>query len=248
MKKWEAKEYLNNFNFVTNYGSGVIELLNLTPNMKGLDLGCGNGDLTLELSEKDINIIGIDQSFDMIELAKKRHPNLEFYNIDALKMPYQNEFDFVFSNAVFHWIKEQELLAKNISTSLKQGGQLVCEFGGYGCASKVHEALKKAFNKRNIEYVFPFYFPNISTHTKILEDNGLTVTHAFLFDRFTKLNEGNTVIDWIKMFVTEAFINIEENIKNEIYSEVLSTLKPTLLKEDGWYIDYVRIRIKAIKN
>ena len=41
----------------------------------------------------------------------------------------KSQFDVVFSNAVFHWIKDHENLLDNIHKVLKPKGLLVCEFG-----------------------------------------------------------------------------------------------------------------------
>jgi trans-aconitate 2-methyltransferase len=40
--------------------------------------------------------------------------------------------DVVFSNAVFHWISDHELLFSNLARVLRTGGQLVAQWGGAG--------------------------------------------------------------------------------------------------------------------
>lgn len=96
------------------------------------------------------------------------------------------EVDAIFSNAVFHWIGDQEKLLKNISKSLKDNGQLVCEFGGKGCAETIHLALQNEFERRNLIYPRVFYFPTISEYAPIVEKSGLKVVYATLFDRITE--------------------------------------------------------------
>lgn len=41
------------------------------------------------------------------------------------------QFDVVFSNAVFHWIKDHDTLLQNVRKVLKPNGWLVCEFGAH---------------------------------------------------------------------------------------------------------------------
>lgn len=50
------------------------------------------------------------------------------------------------------------------------------------------------------------------------------------------------------MFVTEAFKGMDNNLKNEIINEVQNDLYDDLYINGKWYIDYVRIRIRARKE
>ena len=54
--------------------------------------------------------------------------------------------------------------------------------------------------------------------------------------------------DWINMFVTEPFKNIDHITANEIITNAVNKLKPILFENGVWYADYVRIRFKAQKN
>ena len=45
-----------------------------------------------------------------------------------------------------------------INNALKTSGQLVCEFGGKGCAETVHSELERLFAKRGLKYKRTFYF------------------------------------------------------------------------------------------
>jgi len=40
---------------------------------------------------------------------------MEFRVCDALNLPFAEEFNVVFSNAVFHWISDHDMLLKNIN-------------------------------------------------------------------------------------------------------------------------------------
>jgi len=73
----------------------------LKPSDNVLDIGCGNGDPTLECACVVRNIVGIDFSETMVEAAKKklmtrRVRNAEFLCVDAHDLPYkEGEFDSV---------------------------------------------------------------------------------------------------------------------------------------------------------
>ncbi|MCI9141099.1 MAG: methyltransferase domain-containing protein [Lachnospiraceae bacterium] len=246
---WNAQNYQDNFCFVSQYGEGVMELLTIPEGSRVIDLGCGNGTLTEKLAERGYTVTGIDASKDMLALAQKEHPDLTFIQGDALSFTLEEKADAIFSNAVFHWIdeKNQEIMIANIADQLREGGELVCEFGGYGCAEAVHSTLEKCFAERGLLYPRTFYFPTVGEYTPLLEKHGLRVEFATLFDRLTPQNSEHGVIDWINMFVTKPFEGMDEKVKNDILQETENTLYERLFLDGKWYIDYVRIRIRARK-
>jgi len=71
----------------------------------------------------------VDFSENLIEIAKKRYPQLKFRTADALNLPFSpNFFDKVFSIAVLHHIPSKGLRLKfltEIKRVLKPGGSLV---------------------------------------------------------------------------------------------------------------------------
>ena len=68
---WNANDYKNGFSFVPEYGESVINLKTKDKGSRVIDLGCGNGMLTDKLAEKGYHETGIDDSDDMLELARK---------------------------------------------------------------------------------------------------------------------------------------------------------------------------------
>ncbi|MDO4181014.1 MAG: methyltransferase domain-containing protein [Bacteroidales bacterium] len=248
---WNAQEYLQDFSFVPRYGEDVLNLLDVHTGDRVIDLGCGNGMLTKRLSEMGLNVTGIDASEEMLGIARSSYPELTFIKSDALDFTVDEPVDAVFSNAVFHWIDrdKQPLLLRQINRALKPGGELVCEFGGKGCASKVHEALRQSFRKRGLEYAFSFYFPTIGEYATLLEQAGFKVVYAWLFDRPTACKNGECGLrDWIRMFDKQPFRMMDANTENEILSEAEQALSNDLFNQGSWHIDYVRIRLKAIKE
>ena len=53
---------------------------------------------------------------------------------------------------------------------------------------------------------------------------------------------------WIGMFVTAPFVGVDASLREAILSEAEDALRGTLQRADGtWVIDYVRIRLRAVK-
>ncbi len=246
--KWDAKEYKDNFSFVPKYGEDVLHLIEHKAPAFVVDLGCGNGIITNKLFEKGYQVLGIDNSLDMLEQAKKNYPTLSFLYADATTFQLQNKADVIFSNAVFHWINDQNALIRNLYSNLKSSGELVFEFGGYGCAEMIHSTLEKIFKEYELTYKRTFYFPTIAEYAALLEEHGFLVKYAVLFDRMTKQVGSNGLIQWILMFDKEPFIGVKEELKEKILVKAANILKSKLYYNGNWYVDYVRIRMRAIKK
>lgn len=246
---WNAEEYKKHFSFVPQYGTDVFDLITADKGSLLVDLGCGNGTLSKKLAEMGYRVLGVDASEDMLALAKAEYPDLKFISGNALSFTLEQKADVIFSNAVFHWIdaEKQEEMLENIANQLAPGGELVCEFGGYGCAEAVHSTLEKCFAARGLHYPRTFYFPTIGEYAPLLEKHGLRVEYATLFDRPTVQQTENGLTDWIDMFVTKPFEGMEPALKAEILSETESALRDRLFIGGKWVIDYVRIRFRARK-
>lgn len=247
---WDANKYTSDFSFVHQYGESVTELIDVDINSMLLDLGCGNGALSKALRDKGYIVKGIDASKELLDIARKNYPGIEFIQADATSFSLQEPVDVVFSNAVFHWIDQelQQSMLKCVYNALKENGQFVFEFGGYGNNQLIHGALAKIFSEYEYIYKMPFYFPTISEYTTLLENTGFRVRYAALFDRPTELKGENGLKDWINMFVKTPFSVIEnEDIRETIIDKAVDDLRKVLYKDGKWYADYVRIRIKAIK-
>ena len=249
---WDAKLYNEKHSFVYEYGKDLIELLNPKDDECILDLGCGSGQLTAEISKKAKMVIGMDSSQDMIQNARLNFPELEFELGDATDFHLDTVFNSVFSNAVLHWVTDFESAISCRYSNLIPGGKIVLEFGGKGNVQTIIEQLRKALNKKgytNQSNLHLWYFPSISEYTTHLEKAGFEVVFAQLYDRPTELSdEKNGIKDWISMFGSTFFIGVSTIDKEEILSEVQEVLKPVLLREGKWYADYKRLRVIAVKK
>ena len=93
-----------------------------------LDLGCGIGCFTFELSKKAKKVVGIDISKKVIDYAKKNNlkENIQYYVNDITRLNEINEsFDIVFSDMVFNYIENYDKLLKSIFDHLNENGTLI---------------------------------------------------------------------------------------------------------------------------
>ena len=65
----------------------------LMPGGSALDVACGSGKLTAELAKlarPGGRVVGLDFSPQMLEVARRHHPGIEFIEGDALKLPFED--------------------------------------------------------------------------------------------------------------------------------------------------------------
>ena len=248
---WDSKIYEKQHQFVSDYGADVLQWLAPKGGENILDVGCGTGQLVAQIAESGAHVLGTDASAEMIGTAKLNYPDIEFEVIDATKLPYNEQFDAIFSNATFHWIENQPALIEGLFKSLKIGGRLVAEFGGKGNVKSITDAITTAAKNLGLadRVITNFwFFPSISSYTGLLEKQGFEVEQAWLFDRPTKLVGEEGMYIWINQFAQHAFKNLKDDEAEAIKSLAVEILKPKYFKNGEWTADYRRLRIKAIKK
>lgn len=100
----------------------------LPPNGSVLDVGCGNGIISLQLGKDGFNIKGIDVSEKAIEKAKATNPfpNVTFEVADADKLKAGGEkFDAIICSEVLEHLNQPGRLLKELVPILKDTGILL---------------------------------------------------------------------------------------------------------------------------
>ncbi len=209
-------------------------------------MGCGTGVLTVQLADLCNKIVGVDSSQDMIDKAKEQFRNIEFMVCDALALPFENEFDVVFSNAVFHWISDHDALLKNIYKVLKPQGLLVCGFGANGNIAIIENAFARACNSLGYGCEPKFNFPTAEDFGKLLEDNGFVIDRIYDYDRPTVLKDREKgLVNWMKQFFAPQLAVMPEHIQVMVFEQVEELTREILWNGEEWVADYRRLRVIA---
>ena len=114
-----AEDWVKDHNDDTWWQEGTEYFLSLLPRgSRVLDVGCGGGIKTRYISDMGYEVIGIDFSEKMIEIARRENPGINFevidiYNVD--KVP--GTFDGIFAQAVLLHIPKSDTM--KVLTALK---------------------------------------------------------------------------------------------------------------------------------
>jgi 2-polyprenyl-3-methyl-5-hydroxy-6-metoxy-1,4-benzoquinol methylase len=98
----------------------------LKPGMTVLELGCGTGSFTRELARSGANVIAIDVSPDLLEIARANYSgsNVRYEIQNAYDLRYADAvFDSVVGSSVLHHLEIENAL-RQIYRVLKPGGTI----------------------------------------------------------------------------------------------------------------------------
>jgi trans-aconitate 2-methyltransferase len=144
-RDWDARTYQRIDVPHEDWANKVLDRLALRGDERVLDAGCGSGRVTKLLQGRLPNgyVVGVDASPSMIESARAElDPERTELHVQSLTdLELDEPVDAVFSNAVFHWIADHELLFRRLHAALRPGGRVAVQCGGSGNIAKFHEHL-----------------------------------------------------------------------------------------------------------
>jgi hypothetical protein len=123
--------------------------------------------------------------------------------------------------------------------------------GGKHNIENIHGAIKCVMMEEGLEDEIPGesnYFPSVAEQCELLEKVGFTVSDVMYFKRPTKLEGDDGMRLWINQFCDFFFKNISNELREKITTKTVRRLRNTNYHDGQWSADYVRLRIKAIKE
>lgn len=258
--QWDAQQYAKHSASQFAWALELITKLKLCGDETLLDIGSGDGKVTATIADRlpRGKVIGIDNSKEMIELARRRHgdyPNLQlkFKHLDVRQLDENNRFDFVFSNAALHWIKNHPPMLLRIRKAIKIGGRLLFQMGGRGNAEQVVAILDKLIGGKWGSYfsgfAFPYGFHSPEEYSQWLVDAGLKPLRVELIEKDMLHNGKENLAGWIRTtwlpYLEKVPPHSRESFIENIVDSYLSIHPPD---DDGTvHVRMKRLEVEAVK-
>lgn len=165
--------------------SPLLSLLPPTPDFNGkklrlLDLGCGNGSLSNELAQQGYEVVGVEESTQGVEIAKRNFPNVSFMQGSIYNLPnaagLENSFDIAIAVEVIEHLFYPRDLVRAAKKCLKPNGRLILTTPYHGYAKNLVMALSGKMDK-HFHVLWDgghIKFFSIPTMTTLLETEGYT--------------------------------------------------------------------------
>ena len=179
------------------WGKSFVDKINLNHYKKILEIGCRSGELSAYLAKqyKRQKFTAIDNIEDNITQAKTLHSlsNLTFETVDALSLPYTENFDAVVSFSCLHWIGNKAKILKNIYQSLKPGGKTFIQFFALHGRPKNDRFFYQLARHSKWKSYFKQFTPNYSEIT-LAEVTGLLQSFGFIIHHL-EFSRHETIFD-----------------------------------------------------
>lgn len=160
-------------------GTKLVSAIDFSRFTKVLDVGCGNGNTTLDLwnQNRDMHVRAFDLAVSQIEKANEKYLQLletipegsyeggiDFDVMNALDLKEKGVYDLIFSNATLHWITDEKRMYQLLFDALEPGGELAVHQGGYGTYAGLHKTVRQAIKNVGLEekykkWLFPAFYP-----------------------------------------------------------------------------------------
>jgi ubiquinone/menaquinone biosynthesis C-methylase UbiE len=145
--------------------------------VEALEIGVGTGNLANRFLSEGFNITGLDQSREMLNVAKEKFPNLKLRLGEFLKIPFENNtFDIIVSTYAFHHLNDAEkgVAIKEMLRVLRSNGKII--IGDLMFQSeKEKQKIIKNLTKKQIEEIEDEYYSNIELLQTEFKKYGKTV-------------------------------------------------------------------------
>lgn len=166
----------------------AIEALKI-PNKKDikvLDLCCGTGDLSYIIQKKypNVQIYGLDFSPKMLKVAQKKCKKIEFYEANALDLPFCDcYFDFVVVGFGLRNIENFDIALDEIYRVLKKGGKFLHLDYNSDCKYiKIYDKI--------IPYLVKIFIKDISPYIYLLKTKNKFYSNDELIEKFEDIGFG----------------------------------------------------------
>ncbi|MGZ9221668.1 MAG: methyltransferase domain-containing protein [Anaerolineales bacterium] len=182
----------------------LLSLVEVRPNLKVVDLGCGTGELTRQLAEAlpESHVTGLDSSEQMLDAARAAPfsgPNLRFEQGDQSQLT--GEWDLIFSNAALQWSENHAELIPYLYRRLKAGGQIAVQVpSNHNHIS--HQIYRETAGEEPFKSIlkgFQRYAPvlSIDDYARLFFDCGAGSIVVFEKVYAHVLEDSHAVVEWI---------------------------------------------------
>ena len=218
----------------------LLSLVEVRPNLKVVDLGCGTGELTRQLADAlpDSIVTGLDSSEQMLEMAGSfSSPNLIFVQGDQSQLP--GEWDLIFSNAALQWSENHAELIPYLYQRLNAGGQIAVQIpSNHNHIS--HQIYRETATEEPFKSIlegFQRYAPvlSIDEYARLLFDCGAENIVAFEKVYPHVLEDSDAVVEWISGTALVPYFERLDEYKEEFIAVIRRKMRAAMPESPVFY-------------
>lgn len=212
----------------------AIDLAQLPPAAKILEIGCGPGIATVEFARRGFSIICVEPSLEMCQLARQncaQYPNVEIQNTSFEEWDLQaKSFDAVLAATSFHWIPPQ-IACPKAAAALRDNCPLILLWNVVPSPRyEVCQLLKKVYQK---------YVPSLGNYASTEQErlNLQAIDKTVIDSGYFQASISDEVVcnityttdDYLMLLSTlSPYIAIEQDVRNALFVGLRSKIERDL--------------------
>jgi trans-aconitate methyltransferase len=260
--QWDAEAYARHSSEQFSWALDLIHQLDLDGHENILDLGCGDGKITALLAEQQTTgkVVGVDSSWHMVSQASRNYGKisgvgLQFLQMDAAALGFQEGFHIIFSNAMMHWVHDHLAVLRGVYRSLVPGGFCLLQMGGQGNAAQMVHVLSHVKDSPRWRdfftgFRFPYKFHGVDTYRSLLSDSGLFEVRLELIEKDMQHPGFDELAGWLRTAWLPYNERVPGMLREKFISEVAELYKLEFPPDsDGViHVPMVRLEVEAERH
>lgn len=216
------------------------------------DLGCGPGNSTSVLKSffPNAQLIGIDNSVNMIEKAKNTYPDIEFRLGDILNL--NEKYDLIFSNACLQWIPNHNSLLPHLIEQLNDNGVLAVQIP-INRNEPLFRIIKETAEQSDFDFSKAYFESNdVLSPNEYYEILSMCASSFDIWETvyYHEMPSHESLIDWVRSTRLKPYLEcLNENDKKIFEAELLKKVKEQyrVMKNGNVILKFRRLFFVAIK-
>ena len=222
MHVWDPSQYLRFGDERLRPALDLLSRVQLAAPTVVYDLGCGSGTSTVILKERwpEADVIGIDSSTSMLDRAKALDVEITWQEGDLTIWEPDAPCDLLFSNAVFQWLDDHEMVFQRLLSSLRPGGVLAVQMPG-NYSAPTHTAIAETARegpwsdrlephlRESPTHDLSIYYDILRPHTTSIDLWETTYAHV--------LEGDEPVVEWFKGSALRPLLDLLEEAEESAF-------------------------------
>jgi trans-aconitate methyltransferase len=253
-REWNSQAYHRVSNPQFEWGLKVLERLSLRGDESVMDAGCGSGRLTAKLMEQlpHGEVVGVDLSHNMLtQAAEHLGRRVRLVQADLTNLPFDGEFDVIFSTASFHWVLDHPAMFVSLARALKPGGKIEAQCGGGANLKDVHRRIRVLMDSPRYARFFakwkhPWEFADTETTADRMRSAGFSEIEAWLEPAAFKLCSEQEYRDFLSPVILRPFLNaiVDPDLQKQFEDEIVHQAAD----DPTFQLDYWRLNLRGRRS
>ncbi|OUS92329.1 trans-aconitate 2-methyltransferase [Rhodococcus sp. NCIMB 12038] len=238
MVDWDGEGYADVGALQRAVAEQSIAGLDLAGTERVLDVGCGDGFVTLRIAERlpGGSVVGVDASPRMIAKAVSRAvpdgARAEFRIADARDLPFDGEFDVAVSFNALHWVPDLQVALAAIARSVVDGGRVIVQMVCAGRRTSVEDVMmaisaRPQWAEFFTDFTAPYVHVDPATFRGLAKTAGLDTTDLVVRDVEWDFGSREEFVRWCTVGSTDWTAHLDAAAVPEFMDDVAREYEQT---------------------